>query len=132
MSDRAINDLCQPLQSIYTQWLTSCKAVGLNVAAIVTWRSGSDQNTDAAKGLSNAKAGQSPHNCCNADGTPASRAFDFGVFETNGHYVTNGEDPRYKQAAEIGKTLGLIWGGDWPDFKDFDHLELANWRIDGQ
>ena len=127
MTDRAITDLCPALQAIYAQWLENCKAAGLQVGAIVTWRSAADQNKAKECGLSNAAAGQSPHNCCDADGNPAARAFDFGVFE-GAVYITDGEDARYGQAAQIAKDLGLVWGGDWISLKDYDHLELANWK----
>lgn len=122
MTDSNIRDLCPELQSIYKMWLSQCHDAGLAVRAIVTWRSSADQDAAKAKGLSNASAGQSPHNCCDTDGKPASRAFDFAVFAPN--YITDGADPRYTKAAEIGKELGLVWGGDWHSFKDYDHLEL--------
>ena len=128
MSDRAISDLCPELQILAREWLAQCKAAKLNVGLIVTWRSPADQNAAEAEGLSNASAGQSPHNCCNTDGTPASKAFDFGVFEADGKYVTDGSDARYQQAAEIGKSLGLVWGGDFSSIFDPDHLELSNWK----
>lgn len=128
MTDRDINDLCLELQDIYKQWKAQCNAVGLAVTAIVTWRSRIDQEAAKAKGLSNASAGQSPHNCCDEHGAPASRAFDFAVFDKDGHYITDGSDPRYKQAGEIGQQLGLSWGGCWSGWKDFDHLELKNWK----
>lgn len=128
MSDRAITDLCPELQVIAREWLAQCRSARLNTSLIVTYRSAVDQNTAKAQGLSNADAGQSPHNCCNADGSPASKAFDFGVFEDDGMYVTNGSDPRYAQAAGIGKDLGLQWGGDFINFRDFDHLELKDWK----
>ena len=129
MTDRNISDLCPELQIIAKEWLIQCKAQGLNVSIIVTWRSAIDQNTAKAQGLSNAAAGQSPHNCCNPDGSPNSKAFDFGVFEDDGSYVTNGSDPRYEQAAGIGKELGLQWGGDFVNFPDRDHLEMKNWNL---
>ena len=128
MTDNNINHLCPELLTIYREWLMRCTAAGLAVKAIVTWRSSVDQDAAKAKGLSNAAAGESPHNCCDEEGTPASKAFDFAVFDANGDYVTNGADDRYTQAAEIGKDLGLVWGGDFRKFKDFDHLELANWK----
>lgn len=127
MTDSNINDLCPELQAIYQQWLTQCHNAGLAVRAIVTWRSGIDQDAAKAKGLSNAMAGQSPHNCCNPDGFPFSKAFDFAVFDADASYVKDGEDDRYRRAGEIGKTLGLAWGGDW-HHPDWDHLELLDWR----
>lgn len=128
MTDRDIQDLCPKLLIIYREWLMQCHETGLAVKAIVTWRSGVDQNMAKAKGLSNASSGESPHNCCNADGLPASKAFDFAVFDEDANYVTDGTDKRYREAGEIGEKLGLVWGGRWPK-PDWDHLQLANWKL---
>lgn len=125
MTDR-LTDLEPAMQIIARDFLVECKAIPINVEIIVTWRDPQDQEHAKECGLSNAGPGQSPHNCV-IDGNPASRAFDFAVFENNGTYVTNGEDPRYAQAACIGKGLGLAWGGDWTH-PDWDHLEINNWR----
>jgi hypothetical protein len=127
MTDRDPNHLCEPLRVIYQEWLDRCTAAGLQVKAIVTYRSGLDQDVAKQNGLSNASAGQSPHNCTDANGNPASKAFDFGIFEDHGVYITDGTDDRYRQAAEIGEQLGLEWGGRWLH-PDFDHLEMANWK----
>lgn len=126
MTDSNIKDLCPELLIIYQKWLVQCHEAGLATKAIITWRSGIDQNIAQANGLSNATAGKSPHNCCDANRNPSSKAFDFAIFD-NGQYIKDGEDPRYKQAGEIGKSLGLVWGGDWHR-PDWDHLELTNWE----
>jgi len=128
MTDSNVNDLCTELLPIYREWMMQCNAAGLAVKAIVTYRSATDQNTAKAKGLSKAASGESPHNCCDNDGNPASKAFDFACFDTDGKYITDGTDDSYRQAGEIGVQLGLVWGGDWSGFKDWDHLELSNWR----
>lgn len=127
MTDSNINDLCPELLILYREWLMQCHAAGLAVKAIVTWRNPIDQNIAKAKGLSNAAAGESPHNCCDSSGLPNSKAFDFAVFDEGAHYITDGTDPRYRQAGEIGKKLGLEWGGDW-HHPDWDHLQLLNWE----
>jgi len=111
MTDANINDLSPELLTLYREWLMQCAAAGLAVKAIVTWRSSADQNTAKAKGLSNAASGQSPHNCCSADGLPFSKAFDFACFDDDGKYITDGTDDTYRQAGEIGVQLGLVWGG---------------------
>lgn len=127
MNDRNLNDLCPELRAIAIQWLAECTAAGLIVKIIVTWRSSADQDAAHAQGLSNAAAGDSPHNCCDDMGAPASRAFDFGIFTSGGVYVADGTDARYHEAAGIAKNLGLVWGGDWLH-PDWDHLEMADWR----
>lgn len=128
MTDSNIADLCPELQTIYTKWLEQCHTAGLKLKAYVTWRSADEQNMAKAKGLSNASAGQSPHNCMTPDGEPFSKAFDFVIFDDKAQCVWDGKDPRYEQAADIGKSLGLIWGGDFHSFPDYDHMELPNWQ----
>jgi hypothetical protein len=127
MADRNPDHLCPAMQVLYRQWLTLCVQAGLSAKAIVTWRSAADQDAAKAAGLSEACAGESPHNVCEADGTPASMAFDFGIFEADGAYVQYGLDARYTQAAAIGTQLGLVSGNTFPN-PDYDHLELANWK----
>lgn len=130
MTDSNINDLCPDLLTNYREWLIQCHAAPLAVKAIVTWRSSIDQDIAKAKGFSNASAGESPHNCCDSQGHPASKAFDFAIFDEDGRYITDGTDDRYRQAGEIGEGLGLVWGGRWkePAKPDWDHLELKSWK----
>ncbi len=129
MTDSNIHDLCPELLTKYRQWLIECHAVPLAVKAIVTWRSGVDQDAAQAAGLSKACAGQSPHNCIDTAGLPSSRAFDFAVFDEDGNYIKDGTDWRYTKAGEIAKSLGLVWGGDFVHAKpDYDHIEIFNWK----
>lgn len=128
MTDSRIADLCPELQALYAQWLEKCHDAGIKTRAYVTWRSAADQDKAKADGKSNASAGQSPHNCMTPDGEPFSKAYDFVIFDDNAQCVWDGKDSRYTQAGKIGKQLGLIWGGDFKSFPDYDHLELPNWR----
>lgn len=34
---------------------------------------------------------------------------------------------KFRKLGEFAKTMGLVWGGDWPS-KDMDHFEVPNWR----
>src|SRR5277367_5582379 len=135
MADRNLSDLAPTFLPIAQQFLDQCNAAlaPSSVRAIVTWRDAADQNAAEACGLSKAGAGQSPHNCTLADGTPAARALDFGVFGSDGTYITRGEDVRYEQAGQIAVSLGMVWGGNWTVETDgcgpdFDHVEQANWK----
>lgn len=127
MTDSDITHLCPKLLVLYREWLIRCHAANLAVKLTISYRSAEEQNIAKAHGKSNASAGESPHNCVDSDGKPSSRAFDFACFDENAHYITDGTDPRYRQAGEIGKELGLAWGGDW-NHPDWDHLELINWK----
>src|SRR5262249_41627058 len=94
------------------------------VRIIQGWRSPSYQDHLQSTGISKLGASQSLH-CCTESGKPASKAFDFGVFEESGSYVANGDDPRYAIAGSIAERLGLVWGGRFVHPRpDPDHIQL--------
>jgi hypothetical protein len=135
MTDRNPTDLDPALQPIAAKVMMAGNAAiaPSKVAITVTWRSPSDQQAAKAAGLSKAGAGQSPHNCTLADGTPAARAFDFAIFDENGAYVTDGRDSRYAAVGQIAVAAELEWAGNWTLEKDgcepdYDHCQMANWR----
>lgn len=68
--------------------------------------------------VTNAKGGQSWHNF--------GLAFDIVVLDSVGKAEWDTAHPGWKEAAKIGKSLGLEWGGDWPSFKDLPHFQLVN------
>lgn len=127
MSDRDVKHLCPALQAVVPPFIKACADKGIDARIIVTFRDSKTQEACRKLGLSKAGAGQSPHNLTDAQGRPASRAFDFGVFD-NGKYITDGSDPRYAQAGSIGVSFGLVYGGSWKSFRDMDHLEMPNWK----
>lgn len=114
------------LQPIAKQWLELCNE-HFKTVITVTYRGAEAQNAAKAAGLSNASSGLSPHNCESPGGIPASRAFDYAIYADDGSYIKDGIHPRYTQAGQIGKDLGLSWGGDW-HHPDYDHLEMINWK----
>lgn len=118
----------------------AAKAIAPSTVKITsTWRSPAAQNKIFCKGLSQAKAGQSPHNCTLPGSLPAARAFDFSVYDEQGNYIKNGSDQRYTICGNIICSLGLIWGGNWQhgvnsdgtpfDHRDYDHAEMPNWHL---
>lgn len=121
-------DLALELQPLAQKFLSlvNTAIVPSTCRITVTWRSADAQGAAFDKGLSNAKAGQSPHNCT-LDGEPNAKAFDFAIFNPDGSYVTDGEDKRYSIAGHIAEGLGLIWGATFSK-PDYDHVELSNWH----
>jgi len=133
MSDRNILDLDPELQSLCQQFLDQCHAQNINVFLTETYRSSEDQDADYASGrtapghiITNAKGGQSPHNCTLEDGTPSSKAFDFGIKDGNGDLDWNAQDPAWQTAIAIGESLGLVSGSTWHSIKDFPHFQLSS------
>lgn len=132
MNDSSLTDLDLRLQPLAQQFLDLCNQK-FTTKITITWRSAQDQNLAASAGLSKATAGHSPHNCCDVSSNPASKAFDFEIIDTNGNYISNGEDPLYTQAGEIAESIGLFWGGRWTKEKDhcnpdYDHVQMQNWK----
>ncbi len=127
MPDANLNDLDPALKSLASACLaeySSTYPARHAAKIIVTFRSAADQTAAYNAGLSQCKAGQGKHNVCTSNGKPAARAFDFAVFDEDGSYIADGTDDWYADFAAIGKKHGLVWGGDWTGFKDWDHLEL--------
>jgi peptidoglycan L-alanyl-D-glutamate endopeptidase CwlK len=96
------------------------KRYGLDVRIISGLRTFAEQDALYAQGrtakgriVTNARAGFSNHNF----GT----AFDIGLFEGK-KYLD--ESPKYKELGQAGKSLGLVWGGDFKSIKDEPHFEI--------
>ena len=119
---------------------------GIDVVITDGYRSGEEQDrlydqgrTAPGKIVTHARAGSSYHNFGLAVDyalrTPDGRIiWDLG-WDGNG----NGKSD-WTETAEIAKSLGFAWGGDWTGFKDYPHLEMtfglslrelnAGWRPD--
>lgn len=135
MSDRSFSDLDIRLQSLAPQFEDNCKTAGIDAFVDQTYRCECDQNADYAKGrttpgkiITNARYGQSPHNCTLPDGTPAARAFDFAIQDATGVLDWDAGDSEWQAAIKIGEDLGLVSGSTFHSPKDSPHLELPNWQ----
>lgn len=134
MSDRLISDLCPALQPLARRFLESCKTAGIDAFITETYRSAAEQNADYAQGrttpgkiITNARGGESPHNCTDPYGVPAARAFDFAIKDATGVLDWDPSDDAWHAAIKIGMDLGLISGYNWCRIKDAPHFELPNW-----
>lgn len=73
--------------------------------------------------VTNAKAGQSIHNYGLA--IDYALANNSGIVHWNLNQDMNENDAKdWFEVAAIGKKLGFQWGGDWPDFRDYPHLDM--------
>lgn len=96
---------------------------GINVIITQGLRTIEEQNelyaqgrTKPSKIVTNAKGGYSYHNF--------GLAFDFAVLNADGSVNWN-VDEKWKRVGQLGKSLGLEWGGDWKDFKDYPHFQMT-------
>ncbi|WP_029269614.1 M15 family metallopeptidase [Virgibacillus alimentarius] len=71
-----------------------------------------------------AQAGESYHNY--------GLAIDFAIENSQGDVIwdtsydgNNNGKSDWLEVADIAKELGFEWGGDWPNFKDFPHLQMS-------
>lgn len=135
MTDRSLDDLDDSLRQLCQRFIDACQAQGINVIITETYRSSAEQDADYAQGrtvpghiITNARGGQSPHNCTDADGNPAACAFDFAIQGEHGSLDWNAADAAWKTAISIGEGLGLISGSTWHSIKDNPHFELKGWN----
>lgn len=126
---RRLESLDPDTQTKVRRWLAACEAAGLDVLITCTDRTFQEQaalyaigRTMAGKKITNADVGQSEHNW--------RRALDF-VPLRHGKPVwgTTGADLElWQRIASLAKNEGLEWGGDWPKFKDFPHIQNTKGR----
>ncbi len=90
-----------------------------------TFRSNEEQDKlfNSKPKVTNAKAGQSPHNF------NPSFAFDIAFITVD--KKVSWDDKLFKKFAAIIKQQSVLvdWGGDFKVFMDGPHFELKNWKI---
>lgn len=137
--DRDPDHLHPDIRPLYDQLLAWAASQGINVKPIGIWGDPKAQDTLYALGrtvpgkiVTYDKGSTSKHCFCLLDGTPASKAFDLGIFGKNGLYVQSGNDTRYtalgmewEDMAREYPDLGLIWGGVWKSLRDVDHFQIS-------
>lgn len=137
ISSRSIGDLDPRMQILASAFLHECEKVGLDILIYCTFRNDVAQNElysvgrangDHRKRLTNARAGESAHNCTLADGTPAAMAFDAAP-TYHGKIDWNPEhNPDWAQMVAIGKSVGLISGTDWHSFPEYPHFQHPDFK----
>lgn len=149
MPSRSLSDLHPRLAVLAQQHLDLCAASGVRLLIYCTWRSPQEQEALYAQGrlpldivnamraevglgaIGDAENGYtvtrrrsgSMHNHTASSGRPAALAYDCCPLDDAGHPDWSGGGPRWKLVADVGKRLGLVWGGDWPQ-RDRPHFEL--------
>lgn len=117
MTSRRIKDLLPELQEKYALFRKKMTEAGLDFIVTATYRSQKEQDRLFAQGRTAPGrivtwTRRSKHT--------ARKAFDIAM-RVNGKISWEPKD--YLKAGEIGKSIGLIWGGDWKR-RDMPHFQL--------
>lgn len=113
------------------QLLKRAEEIGIPILITDGFRSAESQDVLYEKGRSieghvvtYAKGGQSYHNY--------GLAIDFVLKNKDGtisydlqQNINGNEEADWYEVVRIAKELGFQWGGDWPSFKDYPHLEYT-------
>lgn len=148
MASRDLADLHPVLRVLAQQHIDICAASGVRLLIYCTWRSQQEQDALYAQGrrplhavnamrkavglapitdaenrrrITNARTSQHSYML---DGAPAALAYDCCPLDDAGRPDWSGEGYRWQLVAEIGKRLGLTWGGDWRRLRDKPHFEI--------
>lgn len=133
MPSRDLNDLHPELHERAERFVAECAEAGVNVLIYCTYRSDEEQEAEYAKGrtapgpkVTNARAGESPHNATLADGTPAALAFDCCPLDLHGKPLWDTTAAAWGVMAQVGEGLGLEWGGHFKTLTDFPHFQIPH------
>ena len=119
--------LCHPrLQVLAGKLVEECAKQGLLIKTGETFRTVAEQDALYAQGRTK------PGNIVtNAKGSTYSSQHQWGIafdfFRNDGTGAYNESGRFFEKVGEIGKTIGLGWGGDWKSPVDRPHFYLPDW-----
>lgn len=128
LSEERLQPVHPSLAARVRTMLDLCAARGLPILVTQGLRTWEEQDQLYAKGrtkapigkkyvVTNAKGGQSYHNF--------GLAIDIVILDSIGKADWDTNHPGWRSAAQVGKSLGLEWGGDWTSFKDLPHFQYT-------
>lgn len=129
MPSRDPKDLHPAMQEFWSVLQRLSKdELGIDIFLTCTHRDNAEQERLYAQGRStqgmivtNARAGQSPHN------TLPSNALDFAVMGADGQLDWSVEN--FIRVAQIARRLGADPGAFWRGFRDNPHIQMPDWKI---
>lgn len=117
---RKVNELQEAMRPLVENFLRLAHDQGIPVRIVSAYRSPEAQQAllDSGRGVTNAGALLSYHN--------HRLAFDAVPVEYLSLPDWNPSGPLWAKLGEIGKSVGLEWGGDWPGKKrDLPHFQFS-------
>ena len=118
---------CHPrLQEAFQQLLAKCSARGLTVGLGECFRTVAEQDALYAQGRTE------PGSIVTyAKGSSYASQHQWGIafdfYRNDGKGAYNDSDHFFRRVGEVGKSLGLGWGGDWTSIVDKPHFYLPDW-----
>ena len=114
------------LQGKLARLESACKAAGLKIGIGECVRTVAEQDALYAQGRTKpgaivTKAKGSSYSSMHQWGV----AFDF--YRADGAGAYNDADGFFRKVGQLGKGLGLMWGGDWVSIVDKPHFQLPDW-----
>lgn len=122
---RNVKELHPRLQEKIVQLQTLCNKEGLKLGIAECFRSVAEQNALYAQGRT--KSGSI---VTNAPGSSYSSQHQWGIafdFYKNVSGHAYDDDAFFRRVGQLGKSIGLGWGGDWHSIVDKPHLYLPDW-----
>lgn len=121
-SEKNIGSLQPKAQQVARGFLKKVRDAGIDARIISGTRTYAEQDALYSQGrfgnpgpiVTKAEGGESNHNF--------GIAWDIGIFD-GGAYLR--KSPLYDKAAEVGLSADLEWGGNWIEFQDKPHYQLA-------
>jgi peptidoglycan LD-endopeptidase CwlK len=124
LNNRRLEGIHPGLASRARGMLDRCAQAGLALLITQGYRSYAEQDSLYAQGrttpgriVTNARGGQSYHNF--------GLAFDIVVLDAMGKAEWDEGHPGWTLAADVGRAVGLEWGGAWVQFKDLPHFQYS-------
>jgi len=128
LSERRLASLHPIVADRGRRMLALCAERGVSLLVTQGLRTWEEQDALFAKGrtvppigkkhiVTNAEGGKSWHNF--------GLAFDIVVLDAVGKADWDTAHAGWTEAATIGKSIGLEWGGDWTSFKDLPHYQYT-------
>lgn len=119
--------MCHPrLQKLAAQLIEECRKQGLVIGIGESFRTVEEQDVLYAQGRTT-----SGNIVTNAKGSSYSSQHQWGIafdfFRNDGKGAYNEAGGFFERVGELGKRLGLGWGGDWKSIVDKPHLYLPDW-----
>jgi peptidoglycan L-alanyl-D-glutamate endopeptidase CwlK len=116
---RALDDLSGEFKPVAIELLARLCEAGIPCMVIDTLRTKAEQQLNIAKGVSWTQ------NSKHLTGDAIDLA-PYYIYNLNGpdKLQWDAKDPIWQKIGQIGKSLGLIWGGDWK-VKDMGHFERS-------